>query len=70
MKVGEARQRLSRANHKKPAVLTRSVLSKLTVEDVPEGVTFIFGTRHEELGVTYLDWGGSIAKGWSYSPKR
>jgi hypothetical protein len=61
MEVDEARQLLSGADHENPAVLTRDVLSKLTVEDVPEGASFLVGTRWEG-GANPLDWGGKLRR--------
>ena len=59
MKADEARRILSGAEgEEEPADLPPSVLSKLTIGDVPKGASFKIGTFKE--GVLHLDWNGTF----------
>lgn len=43
-----------------PAELPPSVLSKLTIDDLPDGITIQIGTTKEN--VLHLDWGGTLGR--------
>jgi hypothetical protein len=59
MNVEDARGALSSAaDEDEPAELTHAVLSKLTIDDVPEGAMFRVGTLKN--GVFHLDWDGTF----------
>lgn len=59
MKEDEARRVLSLTKEDdEPADLTPTILSKLTIDDVPEGASFRIGTFKD--GVMHLDWSGTI----------
>jgi hypothetical protein len=58
MRVDEARARLHGADIEEPVELPASVLSSLTVDDVPDGSAFQVGALKE--GVTHLDWNGTF----------
>ena len=59
MKVGEARRLLSLSSEEDSAIdLAPSILSKLTVDDVPEGGSYRVGTT--KRGIVHLDWPGTF----------
>lgn len=59
MRVGEARRALLVAKEEEePADLPPSVLSELTIDDVPEGTSFQIGVP--KGGVLHLDWNGKF----------
>ncbi len=61
MKVEEARARLAAAEgDEAPVELPASVLAKLTIGDVPDGVLFQVGTFKE--GALHLDWSGTFRR--------
>jgi hypothetical protein len=61
MKVEEARRILSAADGDGPIVdLPASALSKLTIEDMPDGSSVKVGTA--KRGVLHLDWTGSVTR--------
>ncbi len=41
-----------------PAELPASVLRKLTIDDLPDGITIQIGTK--EKNVLHLDWSGTL----------
>ena len=43
-----------------PVLLPVSVLSKLTIDDVPDGGSFEVGTMQD--GVVHLDWSGTLTR--------
>jgi hypothetical protein len=61
MDADEARRVLSLvAEDDEPADLTPAILSKLTIDDVPEGASFKIGTHKD--GVSHLDWNGTFRR--------
>src|SRR6266511_1511576 len=59
MNANEARRLLSlAAEDAEPADLAPAVLSKLTIDDVPEGASFKIGTPKD--GILHLDWSGTF----------
>jgi hypothetical protein len=59
MTPDDARNLLSVAQgDEEPAVIPQSVLSKLCVDDVPEGASFQVGTMKD--GIIHLDWEGRL----------
>jgi hypothetical protein len=58
MNADEARRVLSLAANDEPVDLTPAVLSKLTIDDVPEDASFQIGTLKD--GVLHLDWSGTF----------
>lgn len=59
MKVEQARAQLqSGSDDEWPVLLPRSVLSRLTIDDIPEGVSINVGTV--KGGVNHLDWSGRL----------
>jgi hypothetical protein len=62
MNVNEARRVLSLAmNDDGPAILRPAALSKLTIDDVPEGASFQIGTPKD--GAVHLEWNGTFHRG-------
>ena len=60
MKIDEARRLLARAHDDEAVVLPPSVLSKLTIQDVPDGATLQVGTEGDN--VVHLDWNGTLGR--------
>ena len=59
MNAAEARRILAlRKDEGEPVDLPISVLSKLTIDDVPDGASFQVGTMKD--GVLHLDWSGTL----------
>jgi hypothetical protein len=68
MKTEEARRLIALADDDEPAVVPASVLSALTIDDMPDGGALQVGTTKER--VIHLDWeGGSTARKTQYSLK-
>jgi hypothetical protein len=60
MDVKEARALLAEASDDEPAVLPRSVLPKLSVDDLPAEAAFQVGTVKD--GVVHLEWEGNLRR--------
>lgn len=60
MTIEEAQRLLASADDDNPAELPASVLSKLTIDDMPDGVSFQVGTLRD--GAVHLDWNGRIRR--------
>jgi len=58
MKTEEARHLIALADNEEPAVVPASVLSALTIDDLPDGGALQVGTTKE--GVIHLDWEGRL----------
>jgi len=58
MKVDEARRLLAQAQDDEPVELPPAVLSKLTMEDMPDGARLQVGVRRDNT--VYLDWSGTL----------
>ena len=60
MRVEAARRFLARAEEAadEPVDLPSSILSKLTIDDVPDGVSIHVGTK--KGNVLHMDWGGKV----------
>ena len=60
MDINEARRLVNEASDDEPAVVPRSVLRELTVDDVPDEAAFQVGAIKD--GVIHLDWEGSLRR--------
>jgi hypothetical protein len=58
MKAEEARHLIALADDEEPVVVPASVLSVLTIDDLPDGGALQVGTTKE--GIIHLDWEGRL----------
>jgi hypothetical protein len=60
MDLTETGELLAQSDTDPPVVLTRSVLSKLTIDDLPNDAAFQIGTTKDR--VIDLEWDGSVRR--------
>lgn len=60
MTLGDARNALTDTSDEDPAILPRSVLAHLSIDDIPDGAFFQVGTTKDRT--THLEWEGRFSR--------